>query len=192
MVSKRQRRRFGASQKERIFFACLPDAETANRIHALAERLKHANRFEGTLVLPDHLHLTLFHLGDWPVLPERIVEAAKAAAAQLAIGSFDVTLNRSESFRGGSGPFPFVLTCEQDVDAWTTLRQPLAVAMEHVGLGGATRGRFTPHVTLLRDGRRAPPRPIEPILWKVRELVLVHSLLGKTTHRHLGRWPLKD
>ncbi|CCB66419.1 MULTISPECIES: 2'-5' RNA ligase family protein [unclassified Hyphomicrobium] len=192
MASRPHRRRFAASQKDRIFFACLPDEATAERVHALAERLKRANGFDGTLVLPNHLHVTLYHLGDWPSLPAPIVSAALDAAAQVSIRAFDVTLTGSESFRGGIGPFPFVLTCEQDIAAWNALRRPLGVAMERVGLGGATRGRFTPHITLLRDEKRAAAAPIEPISWTVRELVLVHSLLGKTTHVHLGRWLLQE
>jgi RNA 2',3'-cyclic 3'-phosphodiesterase len=191
MPSRPQRRRFGASQKERIFFACLPDTETAERIYALAERLKRANGFEGTLVLPNHLHVTLYHLGDWPSLPGPVVSAAQEAAAQINVPAFDVAFTRSESFRRGMGPFPFVLTCEQDAPCWTAVRRPLGQAMERVGLGGATRGQFTPHMTLLRDDKRAVTAPIEPIRWTVRELVLVHSLLGKTTHIHLGRWPFE-
>jgi 2'-5' RNA ligase len=35
-----------------------------------------------------------------------------------------------------------------------------------------------------------PEQAIEPIEWTVREIVLVHSLLGRTTHRHVARLPL--
>ena len=34
------------------------------------------------------------------------------------------------------------------------------------------------------------PEPVEPISWTVREVVLVHSSIGQTTHRHLMRLPL--
>jgi 2'-5' RNA ligase len=50
--------------------------------------------------------------------------------------------------------------------------------------------RFTPHVTLLRDSHLVPEHDIEPISWTVKDVVLVHSLLGKTPHRHLARLPL--
>jgi len=50
--------------------------------------------------------------------------------------------------------------------------------------------RYRPHVTLLHDGRHIEAEPVEPITWTVREIVLVHSLIGQTTHRHIARMPL--
>jgi 2'-5' RNA ligase len=185
------RRKFGATQKDRIFFACLPDAETADRIHALAETLKHANRFDGTLILPNHLHVTLFHLGEWNGLPAAIIKAAEDAAAEVDVPAFDVAFNLSQSFRSSTGIYPFVLTGDKAAAAWRPLHVALGAALRRVGLGGATHGNFTPHVTLLYDEERAASAPIEPISWTVRDFVLVHSLLGKTTHIHLGRWPLR-
>lgn len=185
------RRKFGAKQKDRIFFACLPDEATAGRIHTLAENLKRANQFDGTLILPNHLHVTLFHLGDWPTLPDKIVSAAEEAAKAIDVPPFDVVFNRSEAFRNRTGIYPFVLTGEKSASAWRTLHGKLSGALERVGLGGATRGDFKPHITLLRDRLWVTAKPIEPIGWTVRDFVLVHRLLGKTTHIHLGRWPLR-
>jgi 2'-5' RNA ligase len=65
MKRKKPRRRFGATQKDRLFVACLPDAATAAHIYALAEDLKSKRNLEGTLTRAEHLHVTLFHLGDW-------------------------------------------------------------------------------------------------------------------------------
>jgi 2'-5' RNA ligase len=187
-MANRPRRKFGPSQKDRIFFAALPDKETAARIHALAETLKQANKFDGNLILPEHLHVTLFHLGDWASLPEEIVRLAKEAAALVDVPAFDVTFQRSESFRNSTGIYPFVLT--GDETQWRALHAGLGGALKRVGLGGATQGAFKPHITLTRDRLRATPNPLAPIRWTVKDFVLIHSLLGKTTHIHLGRWPL--
>jgi len=191
MAAKRPRRKFGPSQKDRIFFAALPDEETASRIHALAAKLKQANGFTGTQILPEHLHVTLFHLGDWAALPLPIVEAAARAAEGAAATTppFEVAFARSESFRNSTGVYPFVLA--GDASQWRGLHDALGAALTRAGLGGATKGEFKPHITLLRDEGRAKPLPVAPIVWQVRDFVLVHSLLGKTTHIHLGRWPLK-
>jgi len=58
-------------------------------------------------------------------------------------------------------------------------------------LGERVASSFTPHVTLLYDGRVVTERLVEPIRWTVREFVLVRSLLGKTRHIVIGRWPLR-
>jgi 2'-5' RNA ligase len=187
-MTKRVRRKFGASQKERIFFACLPDAGAAVRIHAFAETQKRERGLEAALILPGHLHVTLFHLGDWAAFPDEVVRLAKEAAAQAQTTPFDVAFTRAESFRNRTGVHPFVLT--GDIAPWHGFHAALGAALKRVGLGAATQGEFRPHVTLAYDKVRIKPFRIEAVSWTVRDFVLVHSLLGKTTHAHLGRWTL--
>ena len=182
------RRKFGPSQKERIFLAALPDPATAARIYALAETLKREYGFTGNLILPEHLHVTLFHLGDWATLPEEIVNLASGAASQVHVPAFAVTFKRAQSFRNSTGVCPFVLT--SDKAQWQALHDVLRAALVNAGLGGATRGEFLPHITLTYDKVRVKPHAIEPVTWTVTDFVLIHSVLGKTTHNHLGRWPL--
>ena len=191
-MAARPRRKFGASQKERIFFACLPDEGTAARIHARAQALKNAHAFAGNLILPEHLHVTLFHLGDWISLPAEIVELAGRAAAEVRAPPFDVTFDRAESFRNRTGIYPFVLTGPKDAAPWRPLYDTLGAALKRHGLASAVHDEFKPHVTLLRDAKRAKAFAVEPIGWTVRDFVLVHSVLGKTTHNHLARWALHE
>jgi 2'-5' RNA ligase len=188
MPARRPRRKFGASQKERIFLACLPDAETAARIHAQAVALKRDHALIGTLILPEHLHVTLFHLGDWASLPDDVVRLAKEAATTVVVPPFEVSFARLESFRNRTGIYPCVLT--GDTAQWRDLHAALGAALKRAGLAAATQGEFQPHVTLLYDALRLKPAAIAPISWTVCDFVLVHSVLGKTTHIHLGRWPL--
>ena len=187
-MPQRARRKFGASQKERIFFACLPDADLAARIHAMAEKLKAEKGFEANLILPEHLHVTLFHLGDWAAMPDEVVRLAKEAASRVKAPPLDVAFARAESFRNRTGVFPFVLT--SDIAPWKALHDVLGAALQNAGLGGATKGEFRPHMTLTYDALRVKPMAIEPVSWVVRDFVLVHSRLGKTAHNHLGRWTL--
>jgi 2'-5' RNA ligase len=187
-MPRKSRRKFGPSQKERIFFAALPDSETAARIHARALALQATHSFEGTLILPEHLHVTLFHLGDWVALPEEIVKLAGTAASEVKAAPFDVSFGMAGSFPNRTGVYPFVL--RGDARQWSVLHGALAAALKKNGLGGATQGEFEPHVTLVYDEVRVKPAKIEPIGWTVRDFVLVHSRLGKTAHVHLGRWPL--
>ena len=46
-------------------------------------------------------------------------------------------------------------------------------------------------MTLLYDVESVPYQPVTPIAWTVREFAIVHSLVGKTEHCILGRWPLR-
>lgn len=187
-MANRPRRKFGSSQKERIFFAALPDEKTRARIHAFAEAQKREKSLTANLILPEHLHVTLFHLGDWPKLPEEIVNLALGAASQVNVPAFEVAFGRAESFRNSTGIFPFVLT--SDAAPWRVLHEALRVALVNAGLGGATKGSFQPHITLTYDKVRVKPFALEPLVWTARDFVLIHSQLGKTTHHHLGCWPL--
>ena len=187
-MPQRARRKFGASQKERIFFACLPGTALAARIHAMAEELKAEKGFEANLILPEHLHVTLFHLGDWAALPDEVVRLAKEAASQVKAARFEVAFARAESFRNRTGVYPFVLTSE--IAPWQGFHSVLGATLQKIGLGGATKGEFKPHMTLTYDELRVKPMAVATISWTVRDFVLVHSQLGKTTHNHLGRWTL--
>ena len=192
MPPKRPGHKFGASQKERLFFAALPPPDAGHVIHALAESQKHAHGFDGTLIKPEHLHVTLFHLGDWIALPEELIAQAGAAAASVAAPDFEVVFDKLASFRNRTGVRPFVLTGPSE--PWRPLRLALGQTLKQMGLGAAVHDLddFTPHVTLLRDEKSAKAQKIAPINWRVRDFVLVQSLLGKTTHIHLGRWPLRS
>ena len=50
---------------------------------------------------------------------------------------------------------------------------------------------FNPHLTLVYRPHQEFLRPIEPLIWEAAELVLIHSLVGRTQHRVIGRWPLR-
>jgi 2'-5' RNA ligase len=187
-MANRPRRKFGSSQKERIFFAALPDEKTRARIQAFAEAQKREKGLIANLILPEHLHVTLFHLGDWPKFPEEIANLALSAASRVNVPAFEVAFARAESLRNSTGVYPLVLT--SGTAPWHGLHEALRVALVDAGLGGATRGDFQPHITLTYDKLRVKPFAIAPIDWTVRDFVLIHSQLGKTSHIHLGRWPL--
>ena len=188
MPPRAPRRKFGPSQKERIFLAVLPDAGAAVRIAVLAEELKAKHGLTANLILPEHLHVTLFHLGDWVAFPDEVVRLAKEAASQVAVPPFDVAFARAESFRNRTGIYPFVLT--SDLAPWRALHTALAASLKRAGLAAATQGDFQPHVTLSYDKTRVKPHAIAPVAWTVRDFVLIHSRLGKTEHIHLDRWAL--
>jgi len=176
--------RFASCSRSRLFFAMLPDPVAAERIHRLASVLKRAHRLNGKPIAPDRLHVSLFSLTG---LPDRQICAACDAASELRTGPFEVSFDRTASFRSGAGNRPFVLIGEQGLRRLQSFRQMLGVTLTRRGLRRLANTNFTPHVTLLYDARSVDEYPVEPVVWTVAEFVLVHSRNG---HQHLERWCL--
>jgi RNA 2',3'-cyclic 3'-phosphodiesterase len=172
-----------------LFFAAMPDPDTAARIAEMAEWLRSEMHVKARLLHTERLHVTLHHLGDFVRVPEVAVARACAAAASLDVPPFRVTLDRIASFKGRPGHHPLVLMGSSGLDELTGLQQRLGDALRAAGLR-VSRARFTPHLTLLYDQGRFDPRAIEPIAWTAREFVLIDSWLGKTRYDVKGRWPL--
>lgn len=177
--------KFASSSSARLFLAAVPDAGTAERIHRLAGALKSAHKFDGKLIAPGRLHISLFFLGG---LPERHIHTACEAAADVRAERFAVSFDRTVSFRGKSGNRPFVLMGEDGLGRLQSFRWMLGSALTRRGLRRVANTHFTPHVTLLYDARSVEEQPIEPIFWTVTEFVLIHSLKG---HDYLARWSLQ-
>jgi RNA 2',3'-cyclic 3'-phosphodiesterase len=173
-------------QAGQLFVAILPDAETSARIYKMAEILKAAHAFRGQLTAPDRLHVTLFSLGG---LPEQLIEKACEAIGEARAEPFEISFDRSMSFRGQPGSRPFVLAGSDGLKRLKAFRRALAAAFaRRNGLRHLGRRDFTPHITLLFDDRAVEEQPFGPIGWTVRNLVLIHSMNG---HRHLAHWPLR-
>jgi RNA 2',3'-cyclic 3'-phosphodiesterase len=170
---------------DRLFFAVVPDAAVATDIHRRAKILQRAHQLRGRLIEPECLHVSLFFLGG---LPERSLQRACEAAADLRMEFFEVSFDRSVSFLGKPGSRPFVLVGDDGLRQLTLFRRTLGAAMTRKGLRGRANSNFTPHVTLLYDAPSVEEHPIEPIRWTVNEFVLIRSVNG---HTHLGRWPLR-
>jgi 2'-5' RNA ligase len=171
-----------------VFLAVVPDTGTAARIYRLGEALKRARKFGGKLTGPGRLHVTLFFLGDIRSLSEHTFRAVCEAAAEIRMEPFEVSFDRSSSFRGKPGNHPFVLLGDNGLSRLRSFQRMLGASMMRSSLRHLANTDFNPHVTLLYDKRNVEAQPIEPISWTVSEFVLVHSMHG---HTHLARWPLR-
>ena len=89
-----------SSQAGQLFIAILPDAETSAQIHRMAAVMKTAHAFRGQLTAPDRLHVTLFSLGG---LPDQLVAKACEAIGEVWAEPFEISFDRSMSFRGQPG-----------------------------------------------------------------------------------------
>jgi len=178
-----------AAATDRLFLAVFPDPATVAQLSALAAGQCARHGLRGKPLLPERLHVTLLHLGDWAGLPPGVVDATMKAAARVRAAPFDVAFDRVASFDGRRDKLPFVLRAEGGNAPLRAFQADLETQLREAGVAPAGIG-FEPHVTLAYDARKVAAEAVSPIRWRVDEFVLVHSLLGKTRHVRLGRWPL--
>lgn len=179
-----------ARPTDRLFFAIFPDAAVAARIAETGAAMRATLGLRGAVHRADRLHVTLHHLGDYAGVPADVVAAAGVAAARVDLPSFALRFDQAASFAAPAGQRPFVLRGGDGLAAVERLRAELGRQLVVAGLGRRVERRYTPHLTLLYDERIVAAQAIEPIGWTAHDFVLVHSLLGRTEHRVLGRWAL--
>ena len=181
---RRQQALFG-KPRSRLFLAVVPDAVTSARIAETARRLRISHNLVGKPVRAEHFHINLYGLDGGIDASIAGIELVKERVSQVVMPAFRVGFDRAQSFKNGA----LVLRSEAEVIGLEILQQRLCDALD--GRPGKARP-FTPYVTLLHDGYRVPEQRVEPIEWTVRELVLVHTVIGRMMHRHLTRWSLGD
>ncbi len=179
---------FGLEERpktNRYFFAIYPDVAAQACLTQRARLCAERQGFRGPAVRPELLHITLHHLGDHGETPAALLDKARQAGDGLRAAPFEVRLDLAGGFHQ-----PFVLQGREGVEALKVFQKTLGEAMAWAGLGRWVEKTFTPHLTLFYGERGPETFPIEPVTWTVQELVLVHSLIGQSTHRPLARWPL--
>lgn len=178
-----------ARPTDRLFFGAFAPSTVAPSIQRVQQELALKYRLHGKPLPPDRLHITLCHLGDYAGLPNDLVQKALAAGADLSGGGVDVSFDTVGSFAGRARNRPVVLRGAEGVAGVIALQERLHVAMRGAGLAKWAKP-YTPHVTLLYDNTEIPEQAIEPIGWRLNQIILVHSELGKTRHNVLGAWAL--
>jgi len=170
----------------RLFFALCPDDVVRAGFAAAASALQ--RDCGGRPPAAENFHLTLAFLGEVPQQQlQSLFPVAVAAAA--ATGSFVMTLDRI-------GWWP------RQRLAWAGMQAvpPPLRLIAGVLAGGlraagflAEERRFLPHVTLLREARRAPRNTACDLpQWRVSGIVLMCSERGPRgpSYRSLGEWVL--
>lgn len=179
-------------QIHRLFFALRPDAFVLDQVSRVVSALELERSVRGRWVKPSRYHLTVQFLGTHGSRPERIIELARIAAAQVSLAPFDLMLDHVDTFGGHRRP-PCVLRCTAESDASVqTLRSALGRALCANGLAHLLEDRFTPHLTIGYAERKLPaPIPVLPIRWQVREFELIESHGAEARHELVDRWSLQ-
>ncbi|MBY5865304.1 2'-5' RNA ligase family protein [Rhizobium leguminosarum] len=178
------------SAGHRLFFALCPPAAVERQAGSIADDYGKTFSLSAKPRLTT-LHVTIIGIDDYQELPEDAVFAARQAGATVEGAPITITFDRIMSFRREGRARPLVLCGEGGLKPLTRLHVQLGVSMHNAGLRHNIRRDFTPHMTLLYDRKTVPPTSLDtPVSWTASEFLLVHSLLGKTEHRIIDRWPL--
>jgi 2'-5' RNA ligase len=173
-----------AAEHARVFFALWPEADVAQALAAAAREAQ--AECGGRATAPEKIHLTLFFVGD--VERERVV-SLQALACSLRTDAFSLDVNAIDYWRhnrivwGGPRHWPHALA------------MLVAELQEHLSAEGIKSDErpYVPHVTLVRNARRAPKRrTLGPLAWHADDFVLVESVPAGSGVRYdvIGRWPL--
>lgn len=166
--------------RHRLFFALRPSPIEAN----LTGLFRDAADPALDPVANDRLHMTMGITDDSDAFPQDAAECMAAIGAGLAGDPFVLTLDRlSGSERA------IALRPARRPPALSAVQKQIDERMRYRSLMRAG-WRFNPHVTLGYRAGLSFLTPIVPLLWEVRDVVLIHSLVGATRHITLGRWPL--
>jgi len=176
---------------DRLFFAIFPDVAARERIAQIAHEVGLRHGLRGDPLRTDRFHVTLLHLGDHAGVPQGVVDAATRAAMSLDCAGFEATFDRTGGFSGGDRKPCILLEADGD-SALRDFQRALCMRLAGGGLGHFVKRNFTAHVTLRYVPTMLPIEAVAPLRWSVREFVLVHSLIGRTEYRILGRWALRD
>jgi RNA 2',3'-cyclic 3'-phosphodiesterase len=174
-----------ANPTDRLFLAIFPDAQHAAQLAAFAAQHLAGHRLGSGATEASRLHVTVFHLGDYTELPPGLITKATEALSRLTAKPFTIHFDQICSFsRQSSGPL--VLTASAGNEELHALHKQLATHLRASSLGRWTHGSFVPHMTVAYNAATIPFEKIAPIAWSVGEVVLIHSLLGKTRHIRLA------
>jgi len=171
------------SVSHRLFFALRPPLVQARQIANAASWFE----TEGAPVAAERLHITMFILDDRRDLPASLVAALTSLGDAIAAAPIPIVLDRV-----GGGDRSIALRPSRRIAALDALHRQLGERSRAAGIEPRAGYAFNPHMTLgYRDGQPFG-MAVAPIVWAARELVLIHSHLGRTRHEVLGRWPLVD
>ena len=165
----------------RFFFALFPPIGLARAIVQKAGPLTEGAR----MMRPERLHVTLDILDDFVEYPNDIAQALIAAGARVSAAPVEVTLDRLSG-----GAHTIALRPRLRQIGLHRLQRSIATARDAAGIRARAGYRFSPHMTLSYRTGAPFSRPVAPIAWQAAEFVLIHSLIGRTVHEVIGRWPL--
>jgi 2'-5' RNA ligase len=133
----------------------------------------------------EKIHLTLAFLGE---VPAESADDLVKSADRVREGPFELVLDRVGAFRRARVAWA---GCSAVPAALTTAEATLRGALQARGFELEARD-FNPHVTLVRKAEKTLKAESIPLIaWRIGEIALVRSDMGKGTYTTMATWPLK-
>ena len=175
-----------AAGSARLFFALWPEIGVRKQLAAWQRKLLSGGN--ARVLRPWTLHLTLVFLGRTSV--ERF-DAVRDAAAGARGRAVDLLLDEA-----GYWPHNHIVWagCTAPPPALLELQSALLARLAAAGIA-VDAAPFHPHVSLLRNVRKAKPElPRASVAWPARDFVLVESTPGEDGSRYeiVARFPLRS
>ncbi len=185
-------RRHEAQARSNLFLAVLPDRAAALQSMEIGRRIGRERNLSHALRPPELLHVTLNPIGSYTALSEADVFTVCEVMASVRAAPFEVSFDRVAGFSHGERKL-MVLGNAVRSEELMDLHVQLAKEMWGAGLTFTYNPRFLPHMTLSYGETEIGETMLaEPVRWMVREVVLIHSLVGEGRYEYLGRWRLSD
>jgi 2'-5' RNA ligase len=174
-----------AAGSARVFFAAWPPPNVQVALGKLAQALQ--RQCGGRAVPARNIHLTLVFLGD--VARERLA-ALRALAATVSVSRFEMSIDRAGYWRHNRIVWAAMAKCPAALpELVERLEQRLAPADFQFD-----RRTYVPHITLLRNARRAPTGAEVPaVAWPVTRFALMESVPRGSgrAYEMLLEWPVQ-
>jgi RNA 2',3'-cyclic 3'-phosphodiesterase len=173
-----------SAETARLFFAVWPAPAVQRSLGEAAERLQRA--CGGRAMPARNIHLTLVFLGD---VPYGRTAALGALAARIDAAPFELRLDRTAYWRHNRIVWAGTAHCPP---ALARLVEQLEEGLSAQGCS-FDRRRYVPHVTLVRNARRAPPAGLPcQVDWPVTRFALIESVAHERGRIYQVRqeWPL--
>lgn len=174
-------------RRHRFHFAFRPDDAASDAAMKILSDLRQRLGASGAAVKRENLHVSLFPLWEGERMPPDLVEVAlglvQAIDGQPFEFKFDTLMSSSQDHGGHS----VMLVSTHDPFELYSLQRKFVSRFE----GMVRAGSLTPHMALLYADSFVERQRVEPVRWRAREFLLIHSLVDQGRQEILGRWPLR-
>jgi 2'-5' RNA ligase len=174
----------GSADTARLFFAVWPAPEVQRALGEIARGAR--SECGGRAIPAENIHLTLVFLGN---LPRERLAALETLGPAVRGRRFDLTVDRLEYWRHNRILWAGTSACPEALQALVSSLQEAVAGSEF----RFDQRPYVPHVTLLRNARRAPANERCPaVAWPVDGFALVESAPRERgrAYQVLRSWPL--